>query len=168
MAGVFPNATSIVWQNLLAGKDCIDQFTDEDIDAGVEPALLDNPNYVRAKGVFPDLDKFDADFFDFTPADVAMMDPQMRMLHQGVYHALEDAGYASNNSGKKRNIGLFVGASGNFNWELDTFIQASMSAAGQFAALQLNDKDLPPRLAYKLNLRPGYPFTPPVPPRYWR
>lgn len=156
MAGAFPNATSIdeFWQNLVSGQDCIDVFTDEELlDAGVEPSLLDNPNYVRAKGVFPDIDKFDSDFFGYTPGDVAMMDPQVRLLHQGVYHALEDAGYANDTQGKKRNIGLFAGASGNFTWELDTFLQATQSAAGQFAALQLNDKDfLATRLAYKLNL----------------
>lgn len=156
MAGAFPGAASIdeFWQNLVSGQDCIDVFTDDELlKAGVDPSLLENPNYVRAKGVFPDLDKFDADFFDYTPADVAMMDPQIRMLHQSVYHALEDAGYANDNGGKKRNIGLFAGASGNFTWELDTFLQATQSAAGQFAALQLNDKDfIATRLAYKLNL----------------
>ncbi len=156
MAGAFPGARSIdeFWQNLVSGEDSIDVFTDDELlEAGVEPSLLDNPNFVRAKGVFPDLDKFDADFFGYTPGDVSMMDPQVRMLHQGVYHALEDAGYANDTQGKKRNIGLFAGASGNFTWELDTFLQATQSAAGQFAALQLNDKDfLATRLAYKLNL----------------
>ena len=156
MAGAFPNATSIdeFWQNLVSGQDCIDVFTTEELlEAGVEPSLLDNPNFVKAKGVFPDIDKFDADFFGYTPGDVAMMDPQVRLLHQGVYHALEDAGYANDTQGKKRNIGLFAGASGNFTWELDTFLQATQSAAGQFAALQLNDKDfLATRLAYKLDL----------------
>lgn len=155
LAGVFPGAATLekFWQNLLDGVCAIDEFDRETLAAaGVDDSYLDNPNFVKSKGVFPDLAFFDADFFAYTPGDVALLDPQVRQLHQGVYHALEDAGYGDTQ--KRRNIGLFAGASGNFTWELDSFLQATHSSAGQFAALQLNDKDfLATRIAYKLNLR---------------
>ncbi|WGO96541.1 beta-ketoacyl synthase N-terminal-like domain-containing protein [Saccharophagus degradans] len=154
MAGSFPGATNLTefWDNLLAGKECITRFTDEElVAAGVSPELMKHPNYVPAKGVFPNAEYFDAEFFGYTPADASTMDPQVRLLHQGVYHALEDAGLGNT---KNRNIGLFAGASGNFNWELDSFLQAAESSSGQFSTGQLNDKDfIATRLAYKLDLR---------------
>jgi len=154
MAGSFPGAANLeeFWQNLISGRESISHFSKEElVEAGVSPELLKHPQFVAAKGVFPDAEYFDFEFFGYTPADAALMDPQVRLLHQGVYHALEDAGYAL---GGNRNIGLFAGASGNFNWELDSFLQTAQSSANQFATLQLNDKDfIATRIAYKLDLR---------------
>jgi acyl transferase domain-containing protein/acyl carrier protein len=155
MSGVFPGATSIqqFWDNLLAGHSTISRLTDAELAAaGVHPAVLEQPNFVNAKGVFPDLEYFDAGFFDYTPRDAAVMDPQVRALHQCVYHALEDAGYAAQD--QKGSIGLFAGSSGNFAWELSTLLAAREGSASQLATIQLNDKDfVSTRIAYKLNLR---------------
>ena len=155
MAGVFPGALTIAefWQGLLAGNSAISLLNDEELLAsGVHPGLLAQDNFVRAKGIFPDLEYFDAKFFDYTPRDAAMLDPQVRALHQCVYHALEDAGFGGDDY--KGSIGLFAGASGNFVWELATLLAIKGGSASQFAAIQLNDKDfLATRLAYKLNLR---------------
>ncbi len=54
MAGRFPDAKNIeeFWQNLRDGVESISVFTDEELVAsGVNPELLNNPNYVKA-GVF--------------------------------------------------------------------------------------------------------------------
>ncbi len=154
LSGRFPGAIDIheFWKNLISASDTIDLLSLEELRAaGVDEELLQQPNFVKAKGVFPELEFFDAEFFDYTPRDAETIDPQVRALHQGVYHALEDAGYPAD--GRKRNIGLFAGASGNFNWELATLLKASSGSASQFAAIQLNDKDFSAtRLAYKLNL----------------
>jgi acyl transferase domain-containing protein/acyl carrier protein len=154
ISGRFPGAVDVkeFWQNLISGSDTIDVLSNEELRAaGVDEELLQQPNFVKAKGIFPELEFFDAEFFDYTPRDAETIDPQVRALHQGVYHALEDAGYPAD--GRKRNIGLFAGASGNFNWELATLLKASSGSASQFAAIQLNDKDFSAtRLAYKLNL----------------
>ncbi|MCP1311720.1 type I polyketide synthase [Paenibacillus tyrfis] len=155
MSGRFPGADDVAsfWSNLTEGVESISFFTDEELLAsGVEPELLAKPNYVRAKGVFPRLEYFDAEFFNYTPRDAAMMDPQVRALHEEVYHALEDAGYASEQY--RGSIGLFVGASGNFVWELETMKSTVDSGGLQFATLQLNDKDFAAtRIAYSLNLQ---------------
>jgi len=155
LSGRFPGASDLAgfWDNLASGVDSISMFSDEELlDAGVHPELIAQKNFVKAKGVFPELEYFDADFFDYTPKDAAVMDPQVRALHQGVYHALEDAGYASEQH--KGSVGLFLGASGNFLWEMSTFLEAKDSGSAQFATLQLNDKDfVATRIAYKLNLR---------------
>lgn len=155
MAGSFPGAADVsaFWRQLVAGSSTVSVLGDDELlAAGVHPALLKLPNFVRAKGVFPELEFFDAGFFDYTPRDAAMLDPQVRQLHQCVYHALQDAGYASEQC--KASIGLFAGASGNFLWELAMRLQTRESAAAQFATLQLSDKDfVATRIAYKLNLR---------------
>ncbi len=155
MSGVFPGASNIqqFWDNLLAGQSAISLLSDAElIAAGVHPGLAGQKNFVKAKGVFPDIEYFDAKFFDYTPRDAAMMDPQVRALHQCVYHSLEDAGYASEDF--NGSIGLFAGASGNFVWELSTLLATKEGSASQFATTQLNDKDfLATRIAYKLNLR---------------
>ncbi len=154
MAGRFPGATNLeeFWANLIGGKDSISSLSDDELRAaGVHPALMRQNNFVKAKGLFPDLEYFDADFFEYTPRDAAVMDPQVRALHQGVYHALEDAGYASERY--KGSIGLFAGASGNFAWELSTLLEAKEGSAAQFATIQLNDKDfVATRIAHRLNL----------------
>lgn len=155
MAGRFPGAENLkaFWNNLLAGKESISFFSDEELIAGgVTQELLSNPNYVKAKGLFPRLEYFDADFFNYTPRDASLLDPQVRALHEEVYHALEDAGYAAEDS--RETTGLFLGATGNLAWELDT-IKATVEGGGhEFATIQLNDKDFAAtRIAYSLNLQ---------------
>ncbi|MET1255508.1 beta-ketoacyl synthase N-terminal-like domain-containing protein [Aliikangiella maris] len=156
-----PGAKNVAefWELLVAGENAISYFDEQElINQGIDANQVAQKNYVKAKGVFPEIACFDWRFFGYTPKDAAIMDPQVRALHQGVYHALEDAGCleALQESGKSkgRNIGLFASASGNFNWELDTYLQIATGSAAQFAALQLNDKDfLATRLAYAFDLR---------------
>ncbi|ASS74016.1 hypothetical protein CIG75_02815 [Tumebacillus algifaecis] len=154
MAGRFPGAENVAkfWENLVGENESITFFEDEElIAAGLDPELLAKPNFVKAKGVFPDLERFDAEFFNYTPRDAAILDPQVRALHEEVYHALEDAGYTAEN--QQNSIGLFLGATGNLTWELET-LQAEMEKGGhRFSTTQLNDKDFAAtRIAYSLNL----------------
>ncbi|MBL4673395.1 MAG: hypothetical protein JKX81_14145, partial [Arenicella sp.] len=155
MSGVFPGAIDVneFWQQILAGSKSVSVLSDEELkEAGVHPDLLAMDNFIKAKGVFPNIEYFDARFFDYTPKDASVMDPQVRALHQCVYHALEDSGYISETY--KGTIGLFAGASGNFTWELETLLEAKESSSSQFATIQLNDKDfVATRIAYKLNLK---------------
>ncbi len=155
MAGSFPGAADAdeFWELLMGGQCGVDRFNDEDLlAAGVHPELLRMSNFVKVKGVFPGIEFFDAPFFDYTPRDAALMDPQVRVLHQCVYHALEDAGYISEQY--RGSIGLIAGASGNFGWELNALLDTKESTSAQFATVQLSDKDfVSTRIAYKLNLR---------------
>src|SRR5215212_7198406 len=83
MAGRFPGARNVdqFWQNLRDGVESISFFTDEELEAaGIEPALLNAPNYVKAGAVLEDLDLFDASFFGFNPREAALTDPQHRFF----------------------------------------------------------------------------------------
>ena len=70
LAGRFPGAQNIAefWRNLCNGVESISFFSDKGLlAAGVDAALVDKPNYVKARGVLGDTDLFDAAFFG--PAD---------------------------------------------------------------------------------------------------
>ncbi len=155
IAGRFPGAENleVFWQNLVEGVESISQFNDNELIAsGVDSELLQKDNFVKAKGVFPGLESFDADFFNYTPKDASTMDPQVRALHEEVYHALENAGYASEQY--RGSVGLFIGATNNFAWEAQTLKVAENSGGHRFATVQLNDKDYAAtRIAYSLNLQ---------------
>ncbi len=167
MAGRFPGAPNleIFWQNLKDGVESITFFTDaEMLAAGIDPALIQNPNYVKASPTLEDIDCFDADFFGYSPKEASLMDPQQRLLLECAWESLEAAGYDPLTY--EGDIGLFAGATMNTyllnhvypnrhtldpNDSLDTF---TLSSFGGFQATVANDKDyLTTRVSYKLNLR---------------
>ena len=62
MAGRFPGANNIdeFWQNLRDGVESISFFSDQELlSSGIAPALLHDPNYVKARGILTDIDLFD-------------------------------------------------------------------------------------------------------------
>jgi acyl transferase domain-containing protein/acyl carrier protein len=153
MAGRFPGAKNIeqFWKNLRLGVESISDFTDEElITGGVEPTLLDDPNYVKTGSVLEDIDLFDAGFFGFNPKEAEITDPQHRLFLECAWEALENAGYDSQRCESR--IGVYGGASLNnylsFNLKTD-----KIGSASSFQKLIGNDKDfLTTRVAYKLNL----------------
>ena len=156
MAGRFPGAGTIkeFWDNLKNGVESITFFSDEELKhAGIGADLLNHPNYVKAKGMIKDVEYFDADFFEYSPADAKVMDPQMRLFHECVWEALENAGY--NPYTYKGSIGLYTGASGNIQWEALCLLSlASDDTASQFNVSELCSRDfISTRVSYKLNLR---------------
>jgi len=115
----FPKAADVkqFWNNLKNGVEGITFFSDEDmIQSGIDPALCNDPNYVKAKGYLEDIEYFDASFFDYTPREATVLDPQVRIFHECVQNALENAGY--NPDTYKGQIGLYAGSTENVNWLL--------------------------------------------------
>lgn len=153
MAGQFPGAKNIdeFWMNLKNGVESISFFTTEELlEAGVEPELLNNPNYIKARGVLDDIEKFDSDFFNYTPREAARMDPQLRVFHQCAWTALENAGY---NPGVYNGlIGLYAGAAPHLYWEILSFLEGKRDQSG-FSSSYVSSKDqLSTLVSYKLNL----------------
>ncbi len=65
-------------------------------------------------GFLEGMEEFDADFFGLAPREAAMLDPQQRLLHEVVWHALEDAAIPPDRL-KLSRTGIFVGLS-NFDY----------------------------------------------------
>ena len=144
------NTPEELWQNLRDGVESITFFSREELEGRVDPALLNDPAYVRARGVVQNAAHFDASFFGFPPREAEILDPQHRIFLEGAWQALEDAGYPP---GAGDRVGVFAGVG------LNTYLlhvgEALLSqAAGDYQAFVSNDKDfVPTRVSYKLDLR---------------
>src|SRR4051812_47019603 len=96
MTGRFPGANSVdeLWRNLRDGVESISFFSDEQLlAAGVDRALLEDRNYVRARGVVAGAELFDAPFFGYSPKEAEMLDPQQRLFLECAWEVLEQIGY---------------------------------------------------------------------------
>lgn len=155
MAGRFPGTPTVdaLWDNIRNGTEAITFFTDDELlAAGVDPAMLDLPNYVKASGALDDVDHFDAEFFGFTAREAESMDPQQRLFLEVCWHALEHAGYGGPDRGGR--VGVFAGGGPvSYLW---TNVLPALEPLGLFDDVQgrlRNDKDfLTTWVSYKLGL----------------
>ncbi|HEX6291074.1 MAG TPA: SDR family NAD(P)-dependent oxidoreductase [Herpetosiphonaceae bacterium] len=156
MAGRFPGAGTVdeLWSNLQQGVESISFFSDQELlDEGIDPALLDLPNYVKARGALGNAEFFDAAFFGHSPKVAELMDPQHRLFLECAWEALEHAGYDSERYAGR--IGVYGGES--MNTYLLNNLYAHIHMVASVDSLQAaigNDKDsLTTEVSYKLNLR---------------
>ncbi|KJK43667.1 polyketide synthase subunit [Lentzea aerocolonigenes] len=93
MSGRFPGAATVaeLWSAVTAGQVLTTRLGREDL-AGVPADLLDDPDYVPARGWLADADRFDHELFRFSGRDAELMDPQHRLMLEVAWTALEDAG----------------------------------------------------------------------------
>jgi len=83
MSGRLPGAKNIdeFWHNLKNGVESVTFFSDEELIAsGIDPAILTDKNYVKAKGVLDNIAEFDATFFGLSPKEAQLIDPQHRLF----------------------------------------------------------------------------------------
>ena len=152
----FPGARNAdeLWANLRNGVESIVRYDDEALRAaGVDPALLANPSYVKAGGALPELASFDAGFFGFSPKDAAITDPQHRHFMECAWEALEDAGHPP--ARFDGSIGVFAGCGMNGYFIYNLLRNPDILAStGTFLLRHTgNDRDfLPTTVSYKLNL----------------
>lgn len=157
MACRFPDADgpTAFWANLSRGFESVRQFSEAELlEAGVDPALIAQPNYVRAGVVLDGLDQFDASFFGFSARDAAIMDPQHRIFLECVWEALEHSGHQPEVF--PGSIGVFAGCGMNAYLMYNLLTnKALMDSTGMFLVRHTgNDKDfLATRASYQYNLR---------------
>ncbi len=150
----FPGAKDVhqYWSNLVRGEESIAFLTVAEREQIKDPKLVKNPLYVPCRGgVLADTDHFDAPFFGYAPREAALMDPQIRLFHECVRTALEDAGYLPGLFAG--DIGLYAGGADNLHWKNNVLFAGENAMRDNFALAQLIDKDfLCSRIAYNLNL----------------
>ncbi|WP_052422985.1 type I polyketide synthase [Nonomuraea candida] len=145
MAGRFPGASDVetFWDNLCDGRESVSVLSDQ------LPAAADR--YVPSYGLLSDPELFDAGYFDYSPEDALIMDPQHRLLLECAHEALERAGHGGP---ERLPTGVFVGGSVTDHGAL---VRAWGHARGvplpDTRVQQANDIDfLATRIAYKLGL----------------
>jgi acyl transferase domain-containing protein/surfactin synthase thioesterase subunit/acyl carrier protein len=152
----FPGASDhqAFWRNLCQGVESITVLSDDDlIAAGVPATSLRDPSYVKASPLLPDFDQFDAAFFEYSPQEARLMDPQQRVLLETSWEAFEDAGYPPGDSAGP--VGVYVATGGVVSSYLVNRLPFSSELPGYTGGVAHigNDKDFPStRVSYKLNL----------------
>src|SRR5690554_2130173 len=100
MAAHLPGAPSVVayWHNLRAGLRGIRTLDEAALlEAGEDPALMRQPNYVPTAAPLDGFARFDAEFFGFSPKEAAILDPQHRQFLEVAWEAMEHAGHVPEN-----------------------------------------------------------------------
>lgn len=154
--GRFPGAANLeqFWQNLRAGIESIDVLDKETLDAlGVPQHLRENPNFVNAEPRLANIDQFAASFFGYAPNQAKLLSPEQRLFLEVAWHALEHAGYSSEQY--DGDIGVFAGMG------MSTYLLFNLlnhpdidPTDDSFAVMLGNDKDfLATRTSYHLDLK---------------
>ncbi|PNU04329.1 type I polyketide synthase [Novosphingobium guangzhouense] len=151
------------WSMLREGRDGIETYSEEQLlAAGVAPALLRNPDYVRRGAPLADMECFDAALFGLSKRDAAVMDPQHRHFLECSWEALEDAGhtpqgFAQGVAGASGGvIGVFAGSGHNAYLPYNLLTNGKLvNEVGLFLLRHTsNDKDfLTTRVSYLLDLK---------------
>ncbi|MEU3495725.1 beta-ketoacyl synthase N-terminal-like domain-containing protein [Kitasatospora cineracea] len=148
-------ATAAEFWNLLAeGREAARTISDEEfLAAGGDPADLDDPSLVRRVSMVDGFDRFDAEFFGFSPADAELLDPQQRLLLESAYHALEDAGYPM--LPEEQVVGVYAGADDSHYYPAHVhplFAGRPSSIEATHAAISNSLGSLATRISYELGL----------------
>jgi len=121
LAGRYPQAETLeaFWENLRLGRDCIETIPAERPDIAAkfrfrpgEP--LQAHSYAHWGGFLRDVDRFDAAFFNISPKEAEILDPNERLFLEIAAHAIEDAGYtpdtlAASRGTRENPVGVYVG-----------------------------------------------------------
>jgi acyl transferase domain-containing protein/glutamate-1-semialdehyde aminotransferase/acyl carrier protein len=155
MSGRFPGAASLaaLWDVLREGRETIQFFSPDELDASIAASLKNDPRYVAARGVVENADQFDAPFFGLTPRLAALMDPQQRIFLEIAWEALEQSGHLPHAYAGR--VGVFAGSGNNTYYQNNVLAHPELvSQVGGFQVMTANEKDyLASRVAYQLNLK---------------
>ncbi|MBB4952061.1 amino acid adenylation domain-containing protein [Agrobacterium vitis] len=152
ISGMFPQSPDLerFWQNLDAGRDLITEVPQERWDwRAFTEKSLQGKQAGRWGGFVADVDRFDADFFNLSPREAMVMDPQQRLFAETVWKSIEDAGYSPASLAGSR-TGLFAGVS-NFDY-IEVLQEAGIALDG-FAMLGNSHSILANRISYMLDLQ---------------
>lgn len=154
----FPQSADLhsFWENLKNGNEMIRFYeTDELSKLGVPAELIQSKNFIPAAADVENSGSFDFSFFGYTPEESAVMDPQIRVLHESAWNALEDA--AINTDTYKGRIGSFFAAGDNPLWRAKVMLSPNDNV-NPYTQKQLSNKNfISSLIAYNLNLKgPSY------------
>src|SRR6266568_1229675 len=135
------------WDNLVKGRHCIEVIPRERWNWRAyygDPAREENVTTVNRAGFIADVDKFDAAFFGISPREAELMDPRQRLLLEGVWKTLEDAGYSPATL-RGEEIGVYIAANGD---EYASLLQQAGHPVDQFSLTGNGRSFLSNRMSY--------------------
>ncbi|KPA19123.1 polyketide synthase, partial [Candidatus Magnetomorum sp. HK-1] len=153
--GRYPQSNTLdeFWDNLKKGRDCIEEIPKNrwDIDAFYDADQTQSERgkmYSRWGGFIHDVDCFDPLFFNISPREAAIMDPQERVFMETVWGLLETAGYTRKDfSSIDHQVGVFVGVTNN---DYD-FLTAQSYGQGNIIMANPSFYKIANRISYFLN-----------------
>ncbi|HEX9985331.1 MAG TPA: SDR family NAD(P)-dependent oxidoreductase [Thermoanaerobaculia bacterium] len=159
LSGRYPEAVDVdaYWVNLRDGKDCIVEVPKERWDWREyfsDDRSKTGQHYSKWGGFISGVDEFDPLFFNISPADAELIDPQERLFLQHAWHAVEDAGYTRaslqvpHEGDLPGQVGVYVGL---MYTEYQLF-GAEASARGRRMGIADSPASIANRVSYALNL----------------
>lgn len=155
MSGRFPGAEELeaYWSNLVNGVDSISDFPAErqSFTDYYMKTRGESVAYTKA-GFLNHIDRFDYRFFNLSPREASLMDPNQRLFLETAWHAIENSGYGGGKL-KGSNTGVYVGFRNDEVYDYKRLItdlepQADPSAVpGNLASI------LASRISYLLDLK---------------
>ncbi|GAA0835806.1 hypothetical protein GCM10008915_22900 [Bifidobacterium pullorum subsp. gallinarum] len=119
ISGRYPGARNLseYWENLKAGKDSISEIPEDrwTMEGFFHPdpqeAASQGKSYSKWGGFLDGYADFDPLFFNISPREAMLMDPQERLFIESCWEALEDAGYTREQLAVQHNrrVGVFAG-----------------------------------------------------------
>uniref|UniRef100_UPI00163FA9C4 SDR family NAD(P)-dependent oxidoreductase n=1 Tax=Burkholderia gladioli TaxID=28095 RepID=UPI00163FA9C4 len=153
LGGRYPQANDLdaFWDNLESGRDAITEIPPERwaltgfYDAGKDRRGM---SYSKWGGFLDGVDEFDPLFFNISPREAQLIDPQERLFLQCAYHTLEDAGHTRESLGTDR-VGVFVGVM----YEEYPLLGVQTQCGGGGVALNGNPSSIANRVSYCFDFR---------------
>lgn len=144
------------WNALISGKDCIRQLPEArktDVGAFLDNlAVNDKIQEFQINAYMDDISRFDHSFFNISPREAELMDPNQRIFLETVWRAIEDSGYGGQCL-KGTKTGIFIGDVGNSFPDYKTMIyledrlKYSMSIPGNIKSI------IASRISYIMDLK---------------
>lgn len=151
-----PKASDIeeFWNNMRNGIDCVSEFPHYrrmDADSYIDFKNMGMKEIKYRDGAYlEEIDKFDCKFFNISPKEAGLMDPNQRLFLQTAWEAIEDSGYGSRGL-EGSETGVYVGyVSGLEYKQFVSEVEPSAAVAsipGNIAAV------IAGRISYMLDLR---------------
>lgn len=140
------------WENLKNGVEAVQFLSNEELTSlGVDVKAINDKNFVNARILLEDKDRFDAAFFNYRQRVAALMNPQHRVFHECVWEALEDAGYVPE---QVRGISLYAGAGDDLNWKVYSLLKNRNHEIDDYTLRYISDNNfLPSLISYSLDLQ---------------
>ncbi|WP_441286888.1 SDR family NAD(P)-dependent oxidoreductase [Sorangium sp. KYC3313] len=159
VSGRYPGADDLeaFWENLKSGRDCITEIPEDrwSLEEFFDPQRgKPGKIYSRWGGFIDGVDRFDPLFFNISPREAQIMDPQERLFLECAYETIEDAGYTRDAlkkpaaaGGPPGTVGVFVGVM----YEEYQLFGAQAQVLGQPFALNGNPSSIANRVSYFLD-----------------